>query len=146
MATLKNFLYLDEYKMYSLSSQIFEGITEYLISNKTQAKEDYEDQKGPFGSGRIIADIIREESQIQEKRFLHDFSYHVFESHLQAQGKVKNIDKDSVEEFKEEDAENLFVRVKARGTFNDTEIIRETVAGFNKLGEAFARGNEPTGS
>lgn len=34
MSGIKNFIYLDEYKMYSISSQIFEGITEYLVDHK----------------------------------------------------------------------------------------------------------------
>jgi len=28
---IKNFIYLDEEKMYSLSSQLFEGVTEYVL-------------------------------------------------------------------------------------------------------------------
>ena len=31
MRTVKSFVYLDEYKMYSISSQLFGGLTEYLI-------------------------------------------------------------------------------------------------------------------
>ena len=31
MPGIKNFLYLDEYKIYSISSQIFEGITKERI-------------------------------------------------------------------------------------------------------------------
>lgn len=29
---IKNFIYLDEEKLYSLSSQIFEGVTEYVLN------------------------------------------------------------------------------------------------------------------
>ena len=32
MQKIKSFIYLDEYKMYSISSQIFEGVTESLMS------------------------------------------------------------------------------------------------------------------
>ena len=32
MQAIKSFIYLDEYKMYSISSQIFEGVTESLMS------------------------------------------------------------------------------------------------------------------
>ena len=32
MPGIKNFLYLDEYKIYSISSQIFEGITESWVN------------------------------------------------------------------------------------------------------------------
>jgi hypothetical protein len=30
MDNIKSFIYLDEYKMYSISSQLFEGLTEYI--------------------------------------------------------------------------------------------------------------------
>ena len=32
MPGIKNFLYLDEYKIYSISSQIFEGITKSWVN------------------------------------------------------------------------------------------------------------------
>ena len=34
MGCIKSFVYLDEYKMYSISSQLFEGLTEYVLSGK----------------------------------------------------------------------------------------------------------------
>lgn len=138
MNALKSFIYLDEYKMYSLSSQIFEGITEYLISSKSSTKEDHEEQKGPIGSGRLIADIIREKGETQEKRFLHDYSYQVFETYLLQQKKVVEVDESTVNAFREDDAKGKFVKVRARATFNDIQIIKETISRFNKIGEAFA--------
>ncbi len=62
MQTIKNFIYLDEYKMYSISSQIFEGITEYLMNYEESTKEESEEQKGPISSGRVVADILKSES------------------------------------------------------------------------------------
>lgn len=34
MGKIKSFVYLNESKMYSLSSQLFEGLTEYILSEK----------------------------------------------------------------------------------------------------------------
>ena len=51
MQMIKSFVYLDEYKMYSISSQIFEGITESLMSYQESTTEKGEEQKGPIGSG-----------------------------------------------------------------------------------------------
>ena len=62
MQKIKSFIYLDEYKMYSISSQIFKGITESLTSYQGAATEKEEEQKGPVGSGRIMADILKSES------------------------------------------------------------------------------------
>lgn len=42
---IKNFIYLDEEKMYSLSSQLFEGITEYVLNESSSEQSDSEEQK-----------------------------------------------------------------------------------------------------
>lgn len=55
---IKSFIYLDEDKMYSLSSQLFSGITEYIVSSRSEQESESADQKGPIGSGRILAEIF----------------------------------------------------------------------------------------
>lgn len=76
---IKNFIYLDEDKMYSLSSQIFEGVTEYILDEKSTESEETESQKGPLASGRILSDILKRVGRTTEKKFLNDFSYSLFE-------------------------------------------------------------------
>lgn len=88
---IKNFIYLDEYKMYSLSSQIFEGITEYLVSTNYKEEENNDKQKGGFASGRILADIIKDGSKTEERKYLHDYSYTLFEKYLIENNKVADI-------------------------------------------------------
>lgn len=46
MGCIKSFVYLDEYKMYSISSQLFEGLTEYVLSGKKSEYAKSEEQKG----------------------------------------------------------------------------------------------------
>ena len=58
--------------MYSIFSQIFEGVTESLTNYQGSATEKGEEQKGPVGSGRIMADILKSESGTQEKKYRHD--------------------------------------------------------------------------
>ena len=45
---IKSFIYLDDYKMYSFSSQLFEGITQYILKEDVQAGEEQNSQKGSF--------------------------------------------------------------------------------------------------
>ena len=54
MKKLRSFVYLDNYKMYSISSQLFEGLTEYVVRSESKSQRDEESQKGPIGSGRVI--------------------------------------------------------------------------------------------
>lgn len=43
--TIKSFIYLDEDKMYSISSQLFEGMTQYILQEETDGLNDVNSQK-----------------------------------------------------------------------------------------------------
>ena len=99
MPGIKSFLYLDEYKMYSISSQIFEGMTESWVNIQGTSTEEEERQAGPFVSGRVIAEIWQQESQQQERKYLHDYSYTLFEQHLKTNRSIPSITAENIEEF-----------------------------------------------
>ena len=136
MQTIKSFLYLDEYKMYSISSQLFGGLTEYLIDYQGTTGEKEEKQGGPLGSGRVMAEILRSESKTQEKKYLHDYSYTLFEQHLKDQSNVHSISVDSLNETIECIEQIGFVEIRAKAVFNDMNAIKGTIESFNELGEA----------
>lgn len=137
---IKNIIYLDEQKMYSLSSQLFEGITEYVLNESISGNEESETQKGPVGSGRILADVIITSGKQTEKKFLHDFSYSVFEKYLTDENKVLGISgsETSLQSIAKNISNYSFVRVKLKATFNDIEKINELFINFNTMGEAIA--------
>jgi hypothetical protein len=54
MNSIKSFIYLDEYKMYSISSQLFEGLTEYVLTGEKKSFSESEQQKGTFFSGKLM--------------------------------------------------------------------------------------------
>lgn len=136
MKKIRLFIYLDNYKMYSISSQLFEGLTEYIVTNKSEEEEQSESQKGPIGSGKILGDIIQKSSNQSEKRFLHDYSYNLFEQSLVDQKKVLEITQDNIAE-KLKDIENYsFVKITGRAVFNDLKIIEHTLSNFNNFGYA----------
>ena len=133
---IKSFIYLDEYKMYSISSQIFEGITEYLIDSRRDTKEDEEMQKGPVGSGRIMADILKSESKTEEKKYLHDYSYKLFEDSLKESEKILSISAENIDEAIKKVSNAKFVKIRSKAIFNDMNIIKSTIEEFNELGKA----------
>lgn len=136
---IKNFIYLDEYKMYSLSSQIFEGITEYLVSTNYKEEENNDKQKGGFASGRILADIIKDGSKTEERKYLHDYSYTLFEKYLIENNKVADINNlDSDVNIVDTCINTSFIKIKGKATFNDIESLMHTLKDFNKIGKAFA--------
>lgn len=134
---IKNFIYLDEEKMYSLSSQLFEGVTEYVLKEKTLGKDESEEQKGPIGSGKVLGDILRNHERNTEKKFLNDYSYTIFEKKLLEDEKVLVASSaDTI--VKESIGEKSFVKITARATFNDINSITTTLINFNKIGKALA--------
>ena len=136
MQAIKNFLYLDEYKMYSISSQIFEGITEFLTDYRGTAREESEEQRGPIASGRQMADILRTESGSQERKYLHDYSYSLFERRLRDHGRVISVSLDTILESINSMANATFVAITARVAFSDLNVIKSTIASYNQIGEA----------
>jgi len=133
---IKSFIYVDEYKMYSISSQIFNGLTEYVTNYSQKGSQDLESQDGPVGSGRILADIISKQSSTEERKFLHDYSYNLFEEQLLEDNRVLQIDLNNIDQVIAEIDEYDFVKVRGRLLFSDIRLINETIEKFNQLGEA----------
>ncbi|SET65259.1 hypothetical protein SAMN05216326_15216 [Nitrosomonas marina] len=68
--------------MYSLSSQLFAGVTEYVLNESVSERSDSKEQKAIFGSGRVLGDILKRSDRKSEKKFLNDYSYTIFETEL----------------------------------------------------------------
>jgi len=136
MKKLRSFVYLDNYKMYSISSQLFEGLTEYIVQTERQNKQEEETQKGPIGSGRLLADIIEKDSSQTEKKFLHDYSYNLFEEALLKENKVLEIDMNNIQDKIDDISEYSFVKITGNVIFNDLKTIEDTIKNFNEIGGA----------
>ena len=136
MKKLRSFIYLDNYKMYSISSQLFEGLTEYIVQTERKSTIESESQKGPIGSGRLLADIIEKDSNQTEKKFLHDYSYNLFEDALIKENRVLEIDIDNIEKNIEKIGDFSFVKISGNVIFNDLKTIEDTIKNFNQIGGA----------
>ena len=132
---IKNIVYLDEDKMYSLSSQLFEGVTEYVLNEKSLDKSESEQQKGPINSGKIVGDILKNSERNTEKKFLNDYSYTLFEQKLIEEDKVI-ITSNTSNDFEKLLGRKSFIKIKAKVTFNDINSIIHTFSVFNELGKA----------
>lgn len=130
---IKSFIYLDNDKMYSISSQLFEGLTEYIFKdNKITATED-DQQKLQVLSGSIMRELFQQEKGSSEKRFFHDYAYNLFEKELTDRGLLSTID----DHTKLDDmAGKQFIKVKGKAYFNDYKALSETFRQFNEIGYA----------
>ena len=136
MKKLCQFIYLDEYKVYSLYSQVFEGFTDHVVRYSETEAIDEERQRGPAGSGRFLMDLTSEKTGQQEKRFLHDYAFTLFEKELESQQKVCKYDLTASEKDFNTLTPGLIVRVKGAAIFNDIKAICNLIEKFNKFGEA----------
>jgi hypothetical protein len=138
LKNLKQFIYLDEYKMYSLYSQLFEGLPEYLLKRGEVTAGEQEQQKGPIASGKLVASSASETQGQLEKRILYDYLYTLFEAELVKLNTLIEYDSDSGKEVTDKIIPGALVRVRGWADFNDMKALGDTVAGFNTFGSALA--------
>ena len=136
MKKLRQFIYLDEYKIYSLYSQVFEGLTDHIVNYSEAEAVEEDQQKGPKGSGRFLMDLTSERTGQQEKRFLHDYAFTLFEKELESQQKVLKYDLTAPEKDFNTLTPGLIVKVKGSAIFNDIKAICHLTEKFNEIGEA----------
>ncbi len=134
--SLRQFLYLDQYKAYSLYSQMFEGLTDYLVYYSESGEGDKEYQRGPSDSGRLLVNLASSRTSQQEGKFLHDYAFTLFEEELETQEKLLTWD------LREDDPSTLplnpgsIVKVKGSAIFNDVEAVCSLLDEFDRLGKA----------
>ncbi|MCK9799509.1 hypothetical protein M1B34_17805 [Pseudomonas sp. MAFF 302030] len=131
---MKSFIYLDRFKMYSLSSQLMEGVTDYILEETHGSVANETTQKGPVASGRIIAEIIEKASSSFEKKFLHDYAYSVFEDRLVELSKLVKLDAS----FSRADVlgclqHSQIARIKGKAKFVDYLEVVKTLRAMNTI-------------
>ena len=132
---IRSILYLDEPKFASLSSQVLEGLTEYLLTERSATSDSGTSQKGPIASGRVLADALRQVSTSVERRVLHDHAFSLFEQRLLETGQLTDVN--ATKPTLPSPAPSL-VRVSAPATFIDAQKLHTLLNTFNRIGEALA--------
>lgn len=133
--TIKSFIYLDEYKLASLSSQLFKGMTEYILKSAIDAHTENSTQKGSVMKGAVMGDAITEGNASEEKKYLHDFAYTMFEDELFERQKIHKITaNDSLDSL----SSKRIVKISGKAIFDDYQAIIDTLNNFNSIGEAIA--------
>lgn len=131
---IKSFIYLDDYKLYSLSSQLFQGFTEYVISEDATSFTEEENQKGMFASGKIMGYLLKTEKASAEKKYLHDYAFNLLEAELTNRGILYTI---TSEDTTDTIQSKGIVKVIGRAIFNDYHTLQSAMSHFNNLGESF---------
>ena len=131
---VRSFLYLDEYKLYSYSSQLFSGLTEYVVEYSGR-EQGHASQRQLNDAAKTVAEIARERTGSEEKRFLHDHAYNLFERELESRGALAGLDDLATPGSLERPQ---FIRVSGKAVFLDAPMLTELIERFNELSTAVA--------
>lgn len=103
---------------------------------RTSSEEMREEtqQKGPYNSGQILADIFSRQAASAETSFLDDHAYTLFEERLVSDERI-----DVVTGNGETKPTRPFLKIEGRIRFNDMRAAAHMLKNFNSLGLALWR-------
>lgn len=135
MARIREFIYLDIEKLYSLYSQVFEGVADQILQSYEDEMQATDTQRRePNLEASDIETRIVEVSRRTENRFLLDHMYNKLEAKLEsAITDVGGVNQNNYQDI----IGNSFI-IKATGTaeIEDFDRIKELFEQYNFLGEA----------
>ncbi len=131
---LKDFVFLDVERLYSLYSQVFEGVADQIIKQYVSSMARGDTQKGAEGNETDVG--VLELSRRTENKFLYDHMYNRLEEKLGE----SIVDASSVkrENMREKLADAPLIRIKGSAEIEDYARVQEFIENFNLLGEAIA--------
>jgi hypothetical protein len=136
LKTFRDFIYLDVDRVYSLSSQVFEGLIDEVRTSLEGRMESSDSQRGRPLSGSEATESVLESQNRTEIRVLHDHLYNELEDHivvpsppwgeLDSSGLIKWFN------------ENPYLKVRGPAEIEDFDWMSRFVEAFNELGERIA--------
>ena len=133
---LRHFIYLDTEKLYSISSQLFNGFTEEVISEKGHNESTEESQEMGYIKGKSLGHLYIEATKSIEKKFLHDQAFVVVEENLETQDQVLVLNSHTEEIVLDKFSQYQFVKIKAKVQFIDYLSLNKLLDDFNEVGKS----------
>jgi hypothetical protein len=131
---IRSFIYVDQYKLFSLSSQLQGGLVNSRLLVERALGSKGATQKGPFTSGETLTDENATEKRTEELWSLHDYAYNQFETLLGE----KNLITEISGPVTATDAVPLGGVLKVTGSalINDVKVTTDFMDQYNRFGEA----------
>lgn len=133
---IRDFIYLDIDRLYSLYSQTFEGLAEKIIQSYTDQLTNVSQQSGQFLSGNIAKSEVGEVSSRVENKILHDHMYNKLEKELTHL--IYDASNLTLDNYYENLSGKFMIKVSGFSEINDYKRINEFMDKFNDLAEAIA--------
>lgn len=129
MTTIKNIFYLDYEKMYSLSSQLFQGLTLESVVAEARQLSDTEKKKSTILDAKELENILTDNFSLSKTVNLHDYNYSKFESELERLDKVLYIPKNYDFSLIKENL-NKFIKTKGKILIIDPHSMCDLLVNF----------------
>jgi len=133
---VRDFIYLDADKLYSMYSQLFKGVVEQIVESFRSGEARRSNEKAGLLEGRSLDTQVAEVSARTENKVLHDHMYHRLEERIAA-SLVSGNDLNRGN-FREKLEKSFLVRATGSAEIEDYQRMETFLSKFNELGEAIA--------
>jgi hypothetical protein len=136
--TIRDFIYVDVDRLYSLYSQVFEGVAEQIIQSYMDSSASLDQQKGGGGiiSGSTTEAQVAEMSSTTERKVLYDHIYNRLESKLKKS--ILEVSEIPADDYIETLSKAFIIKVRGTAEIEDYNRVKIYMEKLNSLGEAVA--------
>jgi hypothetical protein len=134
--TIRDFIYVDVDRLYSLYSQVFEGVGEKIIQSYINSSAKLDQQKGGIASGSATEAQVGEMSSRTESKILYDHMYNELESKLKKS--ILEVSEITANDYIETLSKAFIIKVGGTAEIEDYNRLKVFMEKFNSLGEAVA--------
>ena len=131
---IRDFLYVDLDRLYSLYSQVFHGVASQMVESFTSQATSTESGKAHPFSGRTLEDQVGELSTRTQVKWLHDHLYSTLEEKLR--DVTLESSKLGPENYQQILSDCFLLKVEGTAEIGDYQRLRSMLDKFNALGEA----------
>lgn len=133
--TIRDFIYVDVDRLYSLYSQVFEGVAEQIIQSYMDSSAKSDQQKGGIRGSTTEAQVA-EMSSRTEKKILYDHMYNRLESKLKKS--ILDVSGIPADDYIETLSKAFIIKVRGTAEIEDYNRVKIFMEKLNSLGEAVA--------
>ena len=134
---IRDFIYMDKDRLYSLYSQVFEGVIDAVVDSYSNGIKNSENAKSGLKNSSIESQVAEVSTQTENK-VLYDHMYNLLEKKLtDAIFCINNTDKITIEDLKNK----TIIKVTGKVSIQDYDRLKRYMEKFNDLGKIIAYAN-----
>jgi len=137
MRIIRDFLYVDRDKLYSIYSQVFEGVVDQIVSSYVAEAHTSTAQNSALRQAKI-EEQVAEATTRTENRSLYDFMYNSLENKLASS--LSDLSSVDATNYHDQVSHSALVKARGRAEIEDFDRFDAIADKFNDLGTLVAYG------